>query len=218
MQSILDSLHACNLTAAEFVISLLTDRQYENEPRNDMAERAADIIDVFLKLPVAQDKLSQLRTAHNQTVYLQEMQDLANETSGWHFGASSMTTKDLETFRIEEMARQMETGAPGLWSLLGLLQGEDETRRAVRESEESEDVVIDEPDDEAYWDELDPLELEGFFEGLTRSPRKQKSSADRRSERRTAIRTMVSPSLCRDSFPLQIKLTCNRKRSSSSVY
>ncbi|KAG1768805.1 hypothetical protein EDD22DRAFT_999735 [Suillus occidentalis] len=50
---------------------------------------------------------------------------MSSEHAGWHFGASSTTTKQLEDFSIEEMAQEMETSAPTLWSLLGGLLGED---------------------------------------------------------------------------------------------
>ena len=187
MQPILAALDACNITAAEFIISLLTNHEYKDIPANNLAECAADILRAFLKVPATRDTMLQAGITHIKTTYLQEMRDLASEEGGWHFKASSMTTKDLEGFRLDDMAQGMQATAPSLWSLFGLLQGEKE----VRDEEEDRVLVGDEPDDTAYWDELDPLELEGFVAGLTGETGIRLSAAERWMKRRTAIKLMV---------------------------
>ncbi|KIK96245.1 hypothetical protein PAXRUDRAFT_826194, partial [Paxillus rubicundulus Ve08.2h10] len=52
------------------------------------------------------------------------IQKTAAEASGWHFGAYRSTTKQLEDFNLEKMAKDMEASAPHFWSLLSLFLGE----------------------------------------------------------------------------------------------
>jgi len=97
---------------------------------------------------------------------------MSSERAGWHFGASSTTTKQLEDFSIEEMAREMETSAPALWNLLGGLLGEDRKlplmvhEKGDRDADNSASDVPMSVDD-SYWDQVEAIDLKGFINGLT---------------------------------------------------
>ncbi|KAJ7908542.1 hypothetical protein B0H13DRAFT_2233244 [Mycena leptocephala] len=53
--------------------------------------------------------------------YAQLIRDLADKENGWHFSAANTSAKQLQDFRIEDMAMRMKALAPELWDLLGLL-------------------------------------------------------------------------------------------------
>jgi hypothetical protein len=64
-----------------------------------------------------------LAWAHGKikTEYAQLIRDLADKDNGWHFSAANTSAKQLQDFRIEDMAARMKALAPELWDLLGLL-------------------------------------------------------------------------------------------------
>ncbi|KAJ7702952.1 hypothetical protein B0H14DRAFT_2164322, partial [Mycena olivaceomarginata] len=53
--------------------------------------------------------------------YAQLIRDLADKDNGWHFSAANTSAKQLQNFRIEDMAVRMQALAPELWDMLGLL-------------------------------------------------------------------------------------------------
>ncbi|KAG1896739.1 uncharacterized protein F5891DRAFT_932850, partial [Suillus fuscotomentosus] len=85
----------------------------------DLVAHSPDILAAFLQHPSKEDTFtnSVCKLVHEQ--YIADIRKISSEHAGWHFGASSATTKQLEDFSIEEMAWEMETSAPALWNLLG---------------------------------------------------------------------------------------------------
>ena len=122
---------------------------------------------------------------------------MSSERAGWHFGASSTTTKQLEDFSIEEMAWEMETSAPALWNLLGGLLGEDQKlplmvhEKGDRDADNSASDVPMSIDD-SYWDQVEAIDLEGFINGLTSENGSMGLKVDRRELRSAAIISIVS--------------------------
>ncbi|KAF9231505.1 hypothetical protein BU15DRAFT_56018 [Melanogaster broomeanus] len=100
--------------------------------------------------------------------YLKEIRHAASEDGGWHFGASTATTQQLEDFNLDDMGRDLEAHAPGLWSFVGLLLQGDEKQKGGSEDVDG-DVVMDEQSMDMegdYWNAVDEVDLEGFIEGL----------------------------------------------------
>ncbi|KIK91647.1 hypothetical protein PAXRUDRAFT_104988, partial [Paxillus rubicundulus Ve08.2h10] len=86
---------------------------------------------------------------------------LVSEESGWHFAASNMTTKQREGFNIEDMAQEIEKGAPRTWEFNGTLLGDGDMEK---EADGDTLVADDEPSagsdsDESYWDKVDEIDL-----------------------------------------------------------
>ncbi|KIJ14140.1 hypothetical protein PAXINDRAFT_79788 [Paxillus involutus ATCC 200175] len=155
------------MTVAEFIILLLTCPQYENhQVLGNLLERSEEIFKVFLQHLAVRDKLFEIL----KDTYLQEIQYLASKDSGWHFGASKMSTKQLEDFSLGEVARKMEACAPNWWSLLGTLLNDEED------------------DSEDYWDKVDEIDLEGVINALTG---KQDHSTLSQSKERRLLFPMV---------------------------
>ncbi|KIK78513.1 hypothetical protein PAXRUDRAFT_834521 [Paxillus rubicundulus Ve08.2h10] len=107
LEPIFEALERCGLSVSEFVLSLLTGRKYNDHPA--MRDLLVHSPDIFAAL-----------AAHR----LKEIRKIAAEASGWHFGAYRSTTKQLEDFDLEKMAKDMEASAPHFWSLLSLFLGE----------------------------------------------------------------------------------------------
>ncbi|KAJ8591097.1 hypothetical protein M405DRAFT_932356 [Rhizopogon salebrosus TDB-379] len=188
VQDIIDILERSNVTASQFVLSLLTCRQLDNHHVvKDLVAHSADILTAFLQHP---SKVF-THSAHKllQEQYITDVRKISSENAGWHFGASNATTKQLEDFSIEEMAEEMENSAPELWSLLGGLLGEDpkdgDCDRDVNMSDSDAQIVSVDDD---YWNQVEAVDLEGFINGLTASENGLPGTkADRRKSRSAAI-------------------------------
>ncbi|KAF9236980.1 hypothetical protein BU15DRAFT_49361 [Melanogaster broomeanus] len=132
--------------------------------------------------------------------YLKEIRHAASEDGGWHFGASTATTQQLEDFNLDDMGRDLEAHAPGLWSFVGLLLQGDEKQKGGSgggnlgtEKDVDGDVVMDEQSMDMegdYWNAVDEVDLEGFIEGLTAEGGLSIHAKDRRKKRRAAIKTI----------------------------
>ena len=97
--------------------------------------------------------------------YLHEICSLASAESGWHFGASNSSIKQLEDFSLKEMALEMENHTLHWWSFLSMLLNDD--THAQVESGDGDSMPELENDVANYWDQVDEIELEGFVNGLT---------------------------------------------------
>ncbi|KAG1775698.1 hypothetical protein EV702DRAFT_931378, partial [Suillus placidus] len=117
---------------------------------------------------------------------------MSSEHAGWHFGASSTTTKQLEDFSIEEMAQVMETSTPALWNFLGGLLGEYRKLPLMVHEKGDRDAHNSTSDvpmsvDDSYWDQVEAIDLEGFINGLTSENGSMGLKADRCELRSAAI-------------------------------
>ncbi|KIJ09486.1 hypothetical protein PAXINDRAFT_34447, partial [Paxillus involutus ATCC 200175] len=119
---VLEALSRAQITVADLIISLLTSHQYKEDYLVvDLIQRSADIFDAFLQPAESRDKFKKCSLHLLNKVYLQEIQTLASEDSGSHFGASHTSTKQLEDFSLEEMVETMRARAPYWFSLLGMI-------------------------------------------------------------------------------------------------
>ncbi|KIK94085.1 hypothetical protein PAXRUDRAFT_95979, partial [Paxillus rubicundulus Ve08.2h10] len=119
---VLNALERSQITVSQFILSILTQHQYNEHPVvRDLLFHSPDILSAFLKHSRRNHKLLQCSTRFVQDSYLRELREVASKDSGWHFGALSATTKQLEEFDIEEMAQDIVRRAPGLSELFGVL-------------------------------------------------------------------------------------------------
>ncbi|KIK81527.1 hypothetical protein PAXRUDRAFT_155936 [Paxillus rubicundulus Ve08.2h10] len=163
---VLQALEQCQITAAEFVITLLTSRQYKDHQLvHDLLVCSMDILNAFLQHPVTQDNVIQQSCNIVKHTYLHEIRDLASAESGWHFGASNASTKQLEDFSIEDTASKMKSHAPRWWSLLRILLGASMDGGWDNE-DEGDDILASEDDLNTYWDQVDEIDLFLYLEGL----------------------------------------------------
>ncbi|KIK78746.1 hypothetical protein PAXRUDRAFT_163142 [Paxillus rubicundulus Ve08.2h10] len=130
MQHILEMMQSCQVTAGQLVLSLLTDREQQHHSDkihvNDLVPCAIHVFSAFLQHPSMQDKLKDFILTRARSTYCNKIVSLASQTSGWHFGASSATTKQLENFSLEDMVGGMLARAPMFWRMLGMLLCDDQ--------------------------------------------------------------------------------------------
>ena len=183
---ILEALECCQLMVTDFILTLLTSRQYKDHRLvDDLLVHATDVLDIFLRHPVTQDSVIQHSCDIIKHTYLHEIRGLASAESGWHFGASNSSTKQLEDFSLEEMALEMENHTPQWWSLLSTLLDEDtRTQEAIWDGDGPPEL---ENDAASYWDQVDEIDLKGLISGLTG----ESIAGDNKQKRCTANKMMV---------------------------
>ncbi|KAI6094041.1 hypothetical protein EV401DRAFT_1830979, partial [Pisolithus croceorrhizus] len=119
---IFEALDQCQISAAGLIVTLLTSQEYEDHQFvTELFACLGKIIKAFLHHPARQYQFVPNLINVAESTYLQELQGLASEDSGWHFKASCTSTKQLEDFNLREMAQKMEISTPKWWSLLGTL-------------------------------------------------------------------------------------------------
>ncbi|KAF9232333.1 hypothetical protein BU15DRAFT_13769, partial [Melanogaster broomeanus] len=118
----IEALQRCGFTPTQFFISLLTSQQHnDNQSIHDLLTCFTDIFSLLINHPLNDNKLIRHASEIVQCTYLMELKKIASEDGGWHFGALSTTTKQLEDFSLEDMAWDMETYAPELCRMIGSL-------------------------------------------------------------------------------------------------
>jgi len=195
---IFDALRNAQLTVSEFLTTILTCRRYgDHYIVEDVLKHSLDIFDILIKHPSSSNELMHRCTSIVWDTYLEEIRAITSADTGWHFSALNATTVQLEEFDLEDMGRDMEDRAPGLWSLLGVLLngGTPEGGTLTTDTEGG----LSEADDD-YWEEIEEIDLEGFIDGLTcegglNPPLTPK---ERRARHSAAIKVIVSfPLVCR---------------------
>ena len=193
VDSAIEALEKCGFTVSQFLQSLLSTTRYDDHPCvHDLFASSTNILLLLFDHPSG-NKTSLTRQAREivHETYRKELKILASGNSGWHFSAWNATTKQLEDFLLDNMARDMEANAPGLWQMLGTLLDGGPGSNDENDVDDGE-VGSDDDLDTSYWDAIDEIDMEGFINGLT-AERGRKSSV----QRQIAISMIVSapPSL-----------------------
>ncbi|KIK83703.1 hypothetical protein PAXRUDRAFT_153078 [Paxillus rubicundulus Ve08.2h10] len=90
LTAVLDALKRSQITASQFILSILTQHQYNEHPVvRDLLLHSPDILTAFLRHSRRNHELLQCSTRFVQDSYLRELREVASKDSGWHFGALS---------------------------------------------------------------------------------------------------------------------------------
>jgi hypothetical protein len=122
LSAVITTLDHQRLSIPGFLISILRHPTFTDHPAvEDLVNHSDDVLDAFMDHPRTAE--STLAWAHKKIkiMYAQRIRDLADKDNGWHFSAANTSAKQLQDFRIEDMAARMKDMAPELWDLLGLL-------------------------------------------------------------------------------------------------
>ncbi|KAG1731360.1 uncharacterized protein EDB91DRAFT_1020106, partial [Suillus paluster] len=107
---------------------------------------------------------SKWATDITKDICAREICNLAAKGSGTHFDVTHTTVKQLEDFRVAELARIMEKSVLVLtWNLLeSMLSGGTQSKVTIRGDHDG-DVIVENSnsDEEAYWEEIGEGDLEG---------------------------------------------------------
>ncbi|KAG1726519.1 uncharacterized protein EDB91DRAFT_1061580 [Suillus paluster] len=189
MDTVIAALQDCNLSASQFIISILQNQQYNGHHLvEDLLVHCNEIFDAFIE-----------HTSPTREQYIREIKLNSSEEGGWHFGPSHTTTQQVEDFSVKEMDREMQSCAPALWDLLGHLLGADDSPSCEAKDTDGDVLMgnmlgnssrIVHEEDDSYWDDLDEIDLEGFINGLTSCTTPDDSN--KQTLRHAAIITIVS--------------------------
>jgi len=206
LEAIIHCLRTHDVTASVFLVSLLTDPDFQDHAcTEDLVRNTAEIFSAFLEHPKASKSTLEWANTVMKRKYAKDIKDLARGENGWHFGALHTSEAQLKDFQIEDMARDMQRLAPELWDLLGLMLSVD--RKENRQQQVAKDTsvnwdradrggdrVMGNAEDDAediYWegqdeftvDEVDIVESGGTYQ--------HSQQASRNAERREALIAIV---------------------------
>jgi hypothetical protein len=186
---------ASEFTVSEFVLTLLKDPSLETHPCTlTLVKDASNIITALSR---HSHSATSVFTWANEIVkkrYLDSIKELTcNEE--WHFNASHASAKDLEDFRIEDMAIKMKILAPELWDILGLLlSGDQRSRRQHAENDFNGDHIMAdaEADDDELWEGLAEIHVPDDAGGtVDENGTFMQLNPKKKAARRDAIYTIV---------------------------
>jgi len=137
--------------------------------------------------------------------YAQSIRELTRKEHGWHFSALRASAKQLEDFRIEDMAEKMEQLAPELWEMLGAVLSADRRQTRIKaglsdEQERDEDQVmgnVGKANDAQFEDDQetnDSAPVDDVNIADTSNPnftRKTRTAAERREALATIVRNTI---------------------------
>ena len=88
IQTICDLLIDSNTTASSFVLTLLTQREYNANPcTQDLLHNSRSLLSAFLEHPQSSNDVWKWASSIVKQKYGQSIRDLAEKDTGWHFGA-----------------------------------------------------------------------------------------------------------------------------------
>ncbi|KAJ6507555.1 hypothetical protein DFH09DRAFT_1438053 [Mycena vulgaris] len=127
LESLLATLRFHDLNISHFVVSILRHSSFTEHPAVlNLLSHSDDILNALLHHPKsAQSTLSWANTVIKNK-YAAAIRELSEKKNGWHFDAMHATAAQLESFRIEDIAREIRLLAPELWELVGLMLSADQ--------------------------------------------------------------------------------------------
>ncbi|KAJ7210347.1 hypothetical protein GGX14DRAFT_625297 [Mycena pura] len=169
LEAPLAALKSHGLTISHFVVSVLQHSSFTEHPAvKELLTDCPDILDALLNHPKGSKSTVSWATRVMKTRYAAAIRELADQKNGWHFVAAHLKADQLEAFRIEHMARDIQLLAPELWELIGLMLSADERISATEPSAEDDPMVTDDDEEEDL-------------------PKGPKTRAEKNAERRDAL-------------------------------
>ncbi|KAG2147439.1 uncharacterized protein EDB93DRAFT_414841 [Suillus bovinus] len=151
---ILQTLTELNVSVSAFVISLLeSPHKFSQFPVNDLAAHFTTVLATSLAHPNLNSSVVLWASTLCTERLKQSVVQLSKEEHGWHFSATNVLAEQLEEFRLEDMAKDIEHVAPDLWHLLDALLSANQ-----RFANPTMEHDIANEDEEQYWAEVDDVE------------------------------------------------------------
>ncbi|KAG2146407.1 uncharacterized protein EDB93DRAFT_1149001 [Suillus bovinus] len=92
MDTVIAVLHDCNLSASQFIISILQSQQYNgHHVVKDLLVRCDEIFDAFIDHPSRGAETLQCMNQAMRKQYIKEIKSISSEEADWHFGPSHAT-------------------------------------------------------------------------------------------------------------------------------
>ncbi|KAG1852387.1 hypothetical protein C8R48DRAFT_544258, partial [Suillus tomentosus] len=138
--------------------------------------------------------LSNWATDITKDICAQEILNLTAKGSGTHFDVTHITVKQLEDFRVAELAIIMENYAPVTWNLLdSMLSARTQSNTTIGRDHDG-DVIMEtsNSDEEAYWEEVGEGDLEGsLISSLANNTESERTKLQKQRAAKTLLVIMM---------------------------
>ena len=194
------------MTLPELVISLLQDPRLQNHAALDgLVTHTTEILTALAAHQSTSKSTLKWASDLMKARYAQSIRELTRKEHGWHFSALRASAKQLEDFRIEDMAEKMEQLAPELWEMLSAVLSADRRQTRIKaglsdEQERDEDQVmgnVGKANDAQFEDDQetnDSAPVDDVNIADTSNPnftRKTRTAAERREALATIVRNTI---------------------------
>ncbi|KAG1889562.1 hypothetical protein F4604DRAFT_1877154 [Suillus subluteus] len=161
VDDVLATLQRVSISASEFILVLLTSEKHSAHLAvKDILSNGCEIVDALTKQ--TSSTASKWATDITKDICAQEIYNLAAKGSGTHFDVTHTTVKQLEDFRVAELATIMEKSALVTWNLLeSMLSGRTQSKVTIGRDRDGDIIMESSSDEEAYWEEIGEGDLEG---------------------------------------------------------
>lgn len=179
---------ASGLSVSDYLITLLETRALDEHPCTvNLVNNTDKILSAFLHHPYSKDSAFDWATTIMRKTYSESIRNLISSEE-WHFNASHASAKQLEEFRIEDMALKMKELAPDLWFILDVfLMGERKPPAGPPDADHN--MSLSENPDQLVSDAMDVVE-DGGSEGWGSTQNTGRTERNK-STRRDALCTIV---------------------------
>ena len=191
---ILQAFNNCGSTITDLLTTVSCDATVSDHPLvHDITNNALDIISALHHHPLAHHPIT--KWAHDlvNRSFVKSIRDLSSVDNGWHFSAVNASVRQINNFRIEDIAQRIHSTAPALWNTVYSLLVSSSTAASHHESQlDADGTAEDAEDSEAQlWNDfVNPAESSQDPIDLTDPTHPWYQW--KRSERRDAIRRVVS--------------------------
>ena len=121
-KAVLAALAAQKINLADFLISLLGNPYYQDHPvLINLTAWSGDLCTAFYKNRRSSGIIIQWALNTAKQYHSSKILALSDSKHGWHFGAVNATIEQLENFKIEQMAKDLERLSLEMWNLLGAM-------------------------------------------------------------------------------------------------
>lgn len=98
---VLDTLENCQISTVDFIVALLTEPEYENQPIVlNLLMNTTTIFNAFMQDPATHNMIKEQCFIVAKDIYVQELQNLVSEDSSSHFGAAQFSSSRSSALMI----------------------------------------------------------------------------------------------------------------------
>jgi hypothetical protein len=191
MDYIIASFEAKGISPSSFIINLFTDKQYLKHPfLSDLSSHSVDLCNLLKK--AADKETTDWATNLAQERYTKEVQNMVEESPEWRFSALHASSRKVEEFKIDDMAKKIENMAPALWNLLGdLLSAKKKKQDGTCSTDELPSSNNNDDSDEELWGHFGDFDMEAMIEKI-KDDDQGSARQKRKAAKKNAILVVVS--------------------------
>jgi hypothetical protein len=218
--TILQCISENNATIYQFLVSILQDPQLqEHSIVLHFLDTAVDFLTGLSGHPVMQQPVQDWALAIVNRNHSRSLQSLTSKSHGWHFTALTASVQQIHEFKLEDMAKVIQTAAPGLWkTITSLLSADPKQVRRRKSNDHVSNAAVDVPEENGEEDEADLwVGAEGELENPTDGRTSNNTTRQKMQEQQDAIIALAGVPLPSRTCVADTKFPVPRKRHVSSA-